>query len=147
MNYRITQEEQPTDEELDRLSKGIDEHMMSTIGSSSGKDLTLLLRDEEGLIAGGVHGNYGQFGWLYISTLWVSEKARGRGFGSQLMAHIERAAIRAGCSHAYLDTFSFQAPEFYKKLGYTVFGELESYPAGNTRYFLRKRLILPEGNR
>lgn len=140
MNYRITQEKQPKDEELELLSKGIDEHMVSTIGGSRSSDLTFLLRDEEGLIAGGVHGNYGQFGWLYISTLWVSEKARDRGFGSQLMAHIEKEALKAGCSHAYLDTFSFQAPAFYKKLGYTVFGELESFPAGNTRYFLRKKL-------
>jgi hypothetical protein len=42
--------------------------------------------------------------------------------------------------HAYLDTFSFQAPDFYKKLGYEVFGELQDFPHGHQRYFMKKRL-------
>lgn len=48
--------------------------------------------------------------------------------------------LRRGCDHADLDTFSHQVPEFYARLGYTVFAELESFPAPHRRIFLRKRL-------
>jgi hypothetical protein len=39
----------------------------------------------------------------------------------------------------WLDSFSFQAPGFYKKLGYSVFGTLPDFPKGETRYFFSKR--------
>lgn len=142
--YEIIFDENPTAKALQILENGIDQFTQATIGDGRNTPLTFFLRDENDVIVGGVHGNYGKFGWLYISTLWVSEQVRGRGYGAQLMNHIEGEAIKAGCVHAYLDTFSFQAPDFYKKLGYTVFGELEDFPAGHSRCFLRKRLIQPE---
>jgi hypothetical protein len=39
-----------------------------------------------------------------------------------------------------LDTFSFQAPDFYKQHGYQVFGELQDFPSGHQRYYLKKQL-------
>jgi len=75
----------------------------------------------------------------------VSDRVRGSSYGTRLMEHIEREAIARGCTDAYLDTFSFQAPEFYKRLGYEVFGELEDFPVGHSRIFLRKRLKLSAG--
>jgi hypothetical protein len=47
---------------------------------------------------------------------------------------------KQGCQGAHLDTFSFQAKGFYEKLGYRVFGELEECPAGNSRFYLWKKL-------
>ena len=35
----------------------------------------------------------------------------------------------------------FQALSFYQKLGYQIFGQLEDYPVGHTRYFLQKRAL------
>ena len=52
----------------------------------------------------------------------------------------EAEARQRGAQNAYLDTFSFQAPDFYKKLGYQVFGELPDFPTGHQRYFLKKEL-------
>jgi hypothetical protein len=48
--------------------------------------------------------------------------------------------VAAGCHHAWLDTFSFQARPFYEKQGYRVFGVLPDYPTGQTRYFLTREL-------
>ena len=45
-----------------------------------------------------------------------------------------------GCRYAHLDTFSYQARPFYDRLGYRLFGELENYPPGHSRFFLRKQL-------
>jgi hypothetical protein len=54
------------------------------------------------------------------------------------MARAEEEAIRRGCCHAYLDTFDFQAPGFYRKLGYSEWGVLEDFPPGHQRIFLKK---------
>jgi ribosomal protein S18 acetylase RimI-like enzyme len=78
-----------------------------------------------------------------VSLLWVSEGLRGGGHGSRLLQSIERVAAERGCANAYLDTFSFQAPGFYRRHGYVVFGELEDFPEGHKRIFLRKRLWPP----
>src|ERR1700722_18293136 len=84
-------------------------------------------------------GGRNLLGWLFIRYLWVSEALRGKGIGRELMAGAEGRARERGCHSAYVDTFSFQGPGFYPKLGYQVFGELD-YPPGHKRIFLRKRL-------
>ncbi len=144
MAYQITFEENPTPEEIQILSDGIAEYDRAKIGARERRSVTFFVRDEEGAIVGGVHGNYSVSGWLYISTLWVSDVVRGCGYGTRLMLQAEQEAVSHGCRHAYLDTFSFEAVEFYQKLGYTIFGELEDFPAGHRRCFLRKKLSAPD---
>jgi hypothetical protein len=58
----------------------------------------------------------------------------------QLLTLAEDEARQRGAKNVYLDTFSFQAPDFYKQHGYQVFGELEDFPPGHERYFLTKKL-------
>lgn len=141
MDYEITFAEDAADEELQILSEGLMAYNRSQVGGRQKEPLTFFLRDAEGRVVGGVHGNYSSTsGWLYVSMLWVSEGVRGGGHGSRLLRRIEREAIERGCANSYLDTFSFQAPGFYKKLGYVVFGELEDFPRGHSRIFLRKKL-------
>ena len=78
--------------------------------------------------------------WLHIDLMWIREDLRGCGYGGSLLMAAEDEARRRGAKNAYLDTFSFQAPDFYKRSGYRVFGELRDFPAGYQRYFLTKRL-------
>jgi ribosomal protein S18 acetylase RimI-like enzyme len=78
--------------------------------------------------------------WLFVDNLWVHDDLRGQGHGRDLLARAERRALEHGCHSAWLDTF--QALGFYEKCGYSVFGTLEDYPPGQTRYFLRKRLAV-----
>jgi len=40
-----------------------------------------------------------------------------------------------------LDTYSFQALEFYERLGYAVFGTLDNYPPGQKRIFLHNAFV------
>jgi GNAT superfamily N-acetyltransferase len=102
--------------------------------------LALALRDDAGTIVGGLIGEL-HWGWLRIDILAVEQRLRGLGWGGRLLAEAERLAAEAGCHHAWLDTFSFQARPFYEKAGYRVFGELADYPAGQSRFFLAKSLI------
>ena len=97
------------------------------------------LRAGRGDILAGVAGET-YSGWLFIRYLWVSDGLRRNGVGRELMAGAESRAFERGCHSAWVDTFSFQAPGFYRKLGYRVFGELD-YPPGHTRIFLQKQLV------
>jgi GNAT superfamily N-acetyltransferase len=101
------------------------------------RDLVVVSR-RGGEVVGGLIG-FTHWNWLFIKQLWVSESVRGRGVGTELMQTAEREAVARACLHAHLDTFGFQALPFYQGLGYSVFGQLEDYPVGHTRYFLQKR--------
>lgn len=138
MTFKITREENPSSADIDLLERRLDEHIEEIFGLRTLTQTAFFVRDESGEIVGGVNGNYGPFGWLYINALWVRADLRGHGYGRQLMKLIEDEAIEHGCRNAFLNTLSFQAPEFYKKLGYIVFGELENFPAGYSRIWLRK---------
>jgi len=139
MSYTITQEDIPLPENIKILSNGLAAYGEEIVGPAWFKDTAFYLRDGAGEIIGGVYGNFGSLGWMYVDTLWVSPAARGHGHGRDLMNRIESEAINHNCTASYLSTFSFQAPEFYKKLGYEVFGELNDFPGEHRRIFMRKK--------
>ncbi len=101
------------------------------------RDLVVISRRGNELV-GGLIG-YTHWNWLFVKQLWVADAVRRSGVGSSLMRTAEHEAIVRGCLHAHCDTFDFQALPFYQKLGYKVFGHLDDYPAGHTRYFLHKQ--------
>ena len=101
--------------------------------------LALFLRDDSGAILGGLVG-LTYWDWLEIEYFWVQDELRGRGYGHELLRRAEAEARRRGCQHAYLETFSFQAHDFYGARGYRVVGALEDYPPGETFYWMRKEL-------
>ncbi|MDP3559345.1 MAG: GNAT family N-acetyltransferase [Legionellaceae bacterium] len=82
------------------------------------------------------------YGWkiLYIGVLFVEEQYRNQHLGSQLLQHAENEALTLGCSLSHLDTFDFQAKDFYLKQGYELFGVLENCPPHHNRYYLKKIL-------
>jgi len=75
-----------------------------------------------------------------IDLLWVDSRLRGNGYGRKLLLTLEREAKSQQCHTSLLDTFSFQAPGFYRRLGYEVFGVIKGYPSGYEKYFLNKQL-------
>ena len=99
----------------------------------------VIARDAPGAIVGGVTGDV-YWGMCEIEFVWVDDAWRGRGIGAQLMAEAERVALAHGCRRIHLDTMSFQAPGFYRSLGFQVAGQIEGYAEGHVRYFLVKDL-------
>ena len=140
MQYEIAFQPEPAKSDLDVLEAGLNRHADEMVGPREQKHIAFFVRDERGEIAGGVAGNYGSYGWLYVAMLWVRDDLRGMGYGGRLMHAIEDEAARHGCSNSFLNTMSFQAPEFYKKLGYTVWAELNDFPPGHSRYYMRTSL-------
>jgi GNAT superfamily N-acetyltransferase len=137
LKLTITSGANPAD--VEALRVGLTEHAASKNRQRDYQILLVLLRDKTGNIVGGLYGNT-LWGWLEISLLWVAEHHRIAKLGSRIMAAAEQEAIARGCRYAKVETFSFQALEFYQKQGYEVFAELDDFPEGERLYFLRKRL-------
>ena len=137
--YKIVQVDKPEDPMWGVIGGGIHAYNIKQAGDSQGKQVCFILYSPDGEIAGGLIGET-HWGWLYINLLFIIEELRGRGYGHQILTLAEEKARQYGAKHAYLDTFSFQAPDFYKKHGYEVFGELRDFPPGNQRYYLTKEL-------
>ena len=102
------------------------------------KPLTITTREGKDIVAGLT--GHTAFGWLYVDLLWVSDDRRRKGLGRTLMAKAEAEARKRGARKAWLSTFSFQAPGFYKRLGYRQFGRLDDCPAGHSWHFMTKAL-------
>jgi ribosomal protein S18 acetylase RimI-like enzyme len=76
-----------------------------------------------------------------LQQVWVDEQHRNLGVGGRLVRLVEAEAQSRGCSLLYLDTFTFQAPRFYEKLGYEVACELKGFPNGVSKFVMRKELV------
>ncbi len=139
-DLKFTVEDDPTQEDIRTvINKLVDYNNDRLIEKDVYQPLAVLIRDNENKIVGGLVGKT-QWGWLFISHLWVAEMLRGQGYGRELMLQAEEIAKQRGCSYAYLDTFSFQSLGFYERLGYQKFGILENFPPGHQRYFLKKEI-------
>ena len=137
--YTISIEQNVAREDMESLGGELGRFNTARVGYDDYAPLILFARDESQNIIGGFIGaTYWQ--WLYVELLLVREQYRGQGYGQELLTAAEQEAKKRGCLHAFLDTFSFQAPEFYKQQGYEVFGQLSNFPPGHNRYWLQKQL-------
>ena len=139
MQIEVTAE--PSASERDAIRGGLHGFMLAETGSTP-TPLAVLVRDETGAIAGGLTGRTSA-AWLYVELFWLPETLRGTGLGKRMMVAAEAEAVRRGCIGAHLDTYDYQAPGFYQKLGYEVFGSIEDHPPGHTRFWMRKRFADP----
>jgi GNAT superfamily N-acetyltransferase len=137
--YQIVYEDKPEDSAWGIIGRGVGTYNNEQAGEEKFQRVCYVLKNPEGEIVGGILGEI-YWDWFYIDLLWVKEPLRRRGYGRSLLKHAEERARQQGAGNVYLDTFSFQAPDFYKQNGYEVFGELPDFPAGHTRYFMTKKL-------
>ncbi|MEN6369841.1 MAG: GNAT family N-acetyltransferase [Thermotogota bacterium] len=133
---------QATDEDIEAVGDNLRLFNHDAIGEIAYSPVCLVARDESGALVGGFIGTV-FLGWLAIDVLWVAESHRGRGIGTALLNQAEAESLRLGAKAAYLDTFTWQAREFYVAHGYSEFGRLENFPEGQWRAFMQKPLTLP----
>jgi len=124
--------------EKDELIAGVRRYNDAMAGPANTMPLTVLARADDGRLMGGVSGRTVYWHFL-IEVLWVDEQYRGQDLGRTLMERAEHVARTRGCVAAQVDTLSFQAPGFYRKLGFEAIGTIDDFPAGFQRYFLLKR--------
>jgi ribosomal protein S18 acetylase RimI-like enzyme len=131
--------EEPSSADIEFLEDRLYEFNAGTTGIADGRLLGVFLRDEsKNIVAGAAGHTWGKT--CELRQVWVAAHLRGRGFGRHLLAEAEAEAVRRGCRQLVLSTHSFQAPEFYRKLGFEVVSEVPDYPRGHSHLVLRKRL-------
>ncbi|HEY7635020.1 MAG TPA: GNAT family N-acetyltransferase [Gemmatimonadales bacterium] len=131
--------EEPSAADVEFLEDRLYQFNAATTGINDGRTLGVFLRDEsESIVAGAAGHTWGDT--CELRQVWVAATARGSGLGRRLMAEAEAEALRRGCRQLVVTTHSFQAPDFYRKLGFDVVSELADYPRGYSQLVLRKRL-------
>ena len=133
-------EVEPAPKDIRFLEDRLYDYNVEQTGSGDGKWLSIFVRDDAGEIAAGLHG-WTWSGACRVQSLWVRQDLRRQGYGQRLLGAAEQEARARGCDQVLLDTFSFQAPLFYKKLGYEVIAVVEGFPRRpHSEYHLRKTL-------
>jgi len=121
------------------LADRIYEFNSEATGYFDGKLLGASIRNEAGEVVAGLSGHtWG--GCCEISYLWVSAHHRGQGLGRAILRAAEAQAVRRACSQMVLTTHSFQAPEFYERLGYERKYAIEGRPKGHSNIVFVKLL-------
>ncbi len=112
---------------------------IATTGYDEYRSMSCFLRNDEGELEAGIDG-FSWGGYAMIEWLWVTTSIRGRGHGTSLMRAFETEAQKRGCRAIRVDTHTFQAPDFYRHLGYEEIGYAEDTPLGYGEHFFVQRL-------
>jgi GNAT superfamily N-acetyltransferase len=132
-------ETDPRPADIQFLEDGLIAFNTAAAGFTDGEGLSVFLRAADGSALGGA------FGWswgkcCYLRYVYLAPELRQQGRGTQLMQAVEAEARRRGCRQIVLETHSFQAPGFYRKLGFEAVGDVADYPLGHRYLTLVKRL-------
>ncbi len=122
------------------IESGLSRFNHEQAGFSDHRLLAVLVRHPETReVLGGLLGRT-SLGLLFIDLFYLPDELRGHGLGRRLMREAEAEGRRRGCIASVLYTISFQAPGFYERLGYRVFGTIPCHPPGTARVFMTKTL-------
>jgi GNAT superfamily N-acetyltransferase len=131
--------ETPDLHDVQFLDDRIYEYNVERTGIADGRLLAIFLRDSDQTIKAGLYG------WTWgrcceVKILWVAERWRGAGLGTRLMVAAEGEARSRGAVQMVLSTHGFQAPEFYRRLGFEAVAHIDDYPVGHRSIHMRKPL-------
>ena len=102
-------------------------------------EFNFVAENEDGKIIGVITGR-AYYNEVHIGDRIIDREYRGKGIGKQLVEAVENAYKGKGYEKITLTTFGFQAPEFYKKLGYKVEFIREDRNPKLRKYFLAKSI-------
>ncbi len=137
---RIESQLDPTNADVEAIDRGLHSYNQRSADLDAIRRFAVYARQADGTLAGGALARW----WgaaCELMQLWVDQPLRRQGVGASLMQRVETLAIEHGCCLIYLDTFSFQAPEFYQRLGYETACRFDGFPDGGSKFILRKALI------
>ena len=132
---------EPDDAVYAEIARRFDAHNR-TLAAWNWSSFSLVLREGGRIVAAG--RGVTNLGLVEIRGLWVEPDRRRRGIGRRLLAALEAEAARRGCTRAALDSYDFQVPGFYPRLGYREWGRLD-YPGGVVRHFFVKDIAPAAG--
>lgn len=136
--YKVVVDYEPAEADNAVVREGIIASNEKIVGERD-IEFSIFLKDDLGKVFGGIQAFLGTES-IYIDVLWVEKRLQKQGYGTQLLKAAEKEAIKKGCLFSLVDTWDFQAEEFYLKKGYERIGELENYWLGHSKIFLKKLL-------
>ena len=129
------------DPDLDaRLGEELTRFNETASGVGDQRELTVQVRDDADELVGGLSG------WTWgtcagVAMLWVRADSRAAGWGARMLRAAEDEAVARGCTQMVLSSFTFQAPDFYRRHGYVETGRTEGLPVtGAADVHFRKTL-------
>lgn len=93
-----------------------------------------------GTVIAGLDACMTAFKILYVSTVYVDEKYRRKGYGKALIEEMEKRAKALGANTIRLDTFSWQGKEFYLAMKYEQVGYYKNDEDHYEEFFFMKRI-------
>jgi GNAT superfamily N-acetyltransferase len=143
MSIDIVVTSAPSPDVVAKISNDLDLFNVAATHMADRVPLAVLAVDSgAGVVHGGITGRT-SLGMLFIDLFFLPDMLRGTGVGTRILAAAEDEARRRGCKSAVLYTISFQAPGFYTRNGWKIFGEVPCDPPGTSRVFLSKDLTTP----
>ncbi len=118
-NFKISLVKQLSEETEAEMTQGVKEHALSHGINIDWTPFALELFNEKNEIIGVLEA-FSSYSSIYINELWVDKAYRGKGYGKQLIAELERLYKNKGFNNINTVTCAFQAPNFYKKCGFTA---------------------------
>ncbi|MFV2112797.1 GNAT family N-acetyltransferase [Micromonospora sp. LOL_025] len=109
-------------------------------GADDEATLNVRVDDADGELVAGLTG-WSWGGCAGINMVWVREDRHAEGWGGRLLRAAEDEARRRGCTEMSVSSFSFQAPEFYRRHGYLDTGRREGIPGGHVDHHFVKSLV------
>ena len=126
----------------ERIYEGLKAFNLKHFPDEDIQSLACIAEDEEGRFLGGLTGEIFT-NTLFVEFLWLDDQHRSVGMGRKLMETLEEQSKAHGVTHLYLDTYTFQAPGFYAKLGFKEVGRYTGFPtAGVDKIFLQKQIAV-----
>jgi len=130
---------EPTEEELDCFCRGLIEYnrsklLFDNIPKPSSFNKCIKANEE---VMGGISA-YTYWNMAVIEALWVKDEFRNKGYATALLTALENYANEYGSTIIYFETFNLQMRNLCEKLGYVVYGVMDNYPEGYSRYYMCK---------
>ena len=138
--YKVIVDHNPSQSDNDVIKEGLIKSYEAQFGERD-KELSLFLKNN-GKVFGGIQAMFDSEA-IYIEALWIEENLRKQGYGKKLLAAAEREAIENGCRFSLVDTWDFQAEEFYLKNGYEKIGKSKIIGTTIQNYSLEKNYTRP----
>jgi ribosomal protein S18 acetylase RimI-like enzyme len=140
LNMKIESTNSPAIEDITVLTDNINQESKDQGIEQEASAFGFFIRNNDSKLIAGVNGSI-IYGSIYTDQLWVDTSLRHQGIGRMLMEKVHELGSKKGCKMATACTMSFQAQEFYEKLGYECDFERKGYANGSSCLFLKKRLL------
>lgn len=138
-DLRLEYTDDPAADDLGAVDAGLHLYNIGAADLGAVQTMACFARTGAGEIVGGLRAR--QWGAaVEVQQLWVDEKHRRNGIAARLMALLEQAVAERGAAVIYLDTFSFQAPAFYRRCGYETAARIDGFPDGIGKHLMVKYL-------